>query len=106
MSPMPESAEDVYARIVEAVGPDGHLPMPPQGGWDIFPWTVVDGEIAPRTLAPPADEAPRWGESPDKPCSACEQGFDAAAAHFGLKCEVLDPHHVYCTAISQFIKQG
>ena len=32
--------------------------------------------------------------------------YAAAAAHFGLKCEVLDPHHVYCTAISQFIKQG
>lgn len=32
--------------------------------------------------------------------------YAAAAAHFGLRCEVLDPHHVYCTAISQFIKQG
>jgi 2-dehydro-3-deoxygalactonokinase len=32
--------------------------------------------------------------------------YAAAAAHFGLKCEVLDPHRVYCTAISQFIKQG
>ena len=32
--------------------------------------------------------------------------YAAAAAHFGLKCEVLDPHHVYCTAISQFIKQA
>jgi diadenosine tetraphosphate (Ap4A) HIT family hydrolase len=72
---MPESADEVYARIVDAVGPEGHLPMPPMGGWDVFPWTVVDGEIAPRTLRPPADEDPRWGESPDKPCGAC-QGFD------------------------------
>jgi diadenosine tetraphosphate (Ap4A) HIT family hydrolase len=68
---MAESAEDVYARVVAAVGADGHLPMPPQGGWDIFPWTVVDGEVAPRTLAPPSDEDPRWGEHEDKPCGPC-----------------------------------
>ncbi|MCW2816402.1 MAG: hypothetical protein JWN84_3857 [Nocardioides sp.] len=74
---MPEPAEDVHARIVDAVGADGHLPMPPKGEWDIFPWEVVDGEIVPRTLAPPSDEEPRWGESPDKPCS-CEKGFDAS----------------------------
>lgn len=30
--------------------------------------------------------------------------YDIAAAHFGLKCAVLDPHQVYCTAISQFLK--
>ena len=30
----------------------------------------------------------------------------AAAAHFGLQCEVLDPHRVYCTAISQFTKEA
>ncbi len=41
------------------------------GGWDIFPWTVVDGAIAPAGLPPPADEPPRWGESEDKPCGAC-----------------------------------
>ena len=32
--------------------------------------------------------------------------YAAAAKHFDLKCEVLDPHQVYCTAISQFIKQA
>lgn len=69
---MPEPAEDVYARIVDTVGVDGHLPMPDQGGWDIFPWTVVDGAIAPRTLTAPSDEAPRFGESDDKPCGACD----------------------------------
>ncbi|GAA5143076.1 hypothetical protein GCM10023340_07700 [Nocardioides marinquilinus] len=74
---MAESAEDVYARVVAAVGADGHLPMPALGDWDIFPWTVVDGAIAPRTLMPPSDEPPRWGEAPDKPCSACVTGFDA-----------------------------
>ena len=30
--------------------------------------------------------------------------YAVAAAHFGLPCEVLDPHRVYCTAISQFLK--
>jgi 2-dehydro-3-deoxygalactonokinase len=30
--------------------------------------------------------------------------YDLAARHFGLKCAVLDPHQVYCTAISQFLK--
>ena len=73
---MPEPAEDVYARIVEAVGVDGHLPMPPLGDWDIFPWTVVDGQVVPRTLPAPSDEPPRWGESPEKPCAACASGFD------------------------------
>ncbi|HEX5343513.1 MAG TPA: 2-dehydro-3-deoxygalactonokinase [Duganella sp.] len=31
--------------------------------------------------------------------------YDVAAKHFGLQCTVLDPHQVYCTAISQ-IPQG
>lgn len=30
--------------------------------------------------------------------------YDIAAQHFGLKCTVLDPHKVYCTAVSQFLK--
>ena len=75
---MAEPAEEVHARVVAAVGPDGHLPMPAMGEWDVFPWTVVDGEIAPRTLQPPSDEPPRSGESPDRPCSACTTGFDPA----------------------------
>ncbi len=68
---MPEPADEVYARVVAQVGENGHLPMPPMGGWDIFPWVVVDGEIAPRSLQPPTDEEPRWGESADKPCASC-----------------------------------
>ena len=68
---MAESAEDVHARIVAAVGPDGHLPMPPQGGWDIFPWTVVDGELAPRHLPAPSDEPARRGEEGGPPCGTC-----------------------------------
>lgn len=72
---MPESAEDVYARILAAQGEDGHLSMPPFGDWDIFPWVVVDGEIVPRTLVPPSDEPPRYGESEEKPCGSCANGF-------------------------------
>ncbi len=30
--------------------------------------------------------------------------YALAAQHFGLNCAVLDPHQVYCTAISQFLK--
>ena len=72
---MPESAEEVYARVVAAVGADGRLPMPPLGDWDVFPWEVVDGVIAPRVLQPPSDEPTRYGEDPDKPCGSCA-GFD------------------------------
>ncbi|CAN5125054.1 hypothetical protein BH09ACT12_BH09ACT12_23330 [soil metagenome] len=75
---MPESAEEVYARVVATVGADGHLPMPPSSDWDIFPWEVVDGEIVPRTLQAPSDEPARWGETDDKPCGTCANGFDAA----------------------------
>lgn len=60
---MPESAEQVYARVVAAVGEDGHLPMPPVEDWDIFPWEVVDGRLVPKVLRPPHDgpEPPRAG---------------------------------------------
>ena len=67
---MPESAEEVYARVVAQVGEDGRLPMPPVHEWDIFPW---EGEMAPKVLQPPLEaEEPRWGEG-DKPCS-CRDG--------------------------------
>jgi diadenosine tetraphosphate (Ap4A) HIT family hydrolase len=72
---MPESAEEVYARVVATVGEDGRLPMPPAGEWDIFPWEVVDGAIAPKVLRPPEDEPARRGEALDVPCGACV-GFD------------------------------
>jgi len=68
---MPESAEEVYARIVESVGRDGRLPMPPAGDWDIFPWEVVDGAIAPKIIRPPSTEPTRFGEDPAKPCPEC-----------------------------------
>ncbi len=67
---MPESAEEVYARVVAAVGEDGRLPMPPVHEWDMFPW---EGEMRPKMVQPPLEaEQPRGGEA-DKPCW-CAQG--------------------------------
>lgn len=74
---MPESAEEVYERIVAASGDGGRLPMPPSGGWDIFPWEVVDGELVPKAIQPPGDEPGRYGEDPAKPCPECANGIDA-----------------------------
>lgn len=68
---MPESADEVYARIVEAVGPDGRVPMPEQSEWDIFPWEVVDGELAPKVIQPPTQEAARSGDDGAHPCAEC-----------------------------------
>lgn len=67
---MPESAEEVYARVVAAVGEDGRLPVTETPHWDTFPWEVVDGEIVQKVLAAPADEPPRQGET-GAGCSAC-----------------------------------
>ena len=72
---MPESAEEVYARVVAAVGTGGRLPMPTSVTWDIFPWEVADGAIAPRVLAPPSDESTRMGEG-DRACDTCA-GFES-----------------------------
>jgi diadenosine tetraphosphate (Ap4A) HIT family hydrolase len=60
---MPESAEEVYARIVAAVGEGGRLPMPPVQDWDVFPWEVVDGQLVPKVVSAPTGqaEAPRRG---------------------------------------------
>ncbi len=67
---MPESAEEVYARVVAAVGEGGRLPMPPVGEWDIFPWEMVDGELKPKVLRPPGDEPVRRGELAED-CDRC-----------------------------------
>jgi len=70
---MPESAEEVYARVVAAVGEQGRLPMPPVHEWDMFPWEVVDGVLQPKVVQPPYPDAEpsRWGESDEKPCNTC-----------------------------------
>ena len=72
---MAESPEDLYARIVAQVGPDGRLPMTPAQSWDVFPWEVVDGAMVPKVLAPPlAVENPRTGDPGGDPCSLCTGG--------------------------------
>jgi diadenosine tetraphosphate (Ap4A) HIT family hydrolase len=55
---MPESAEEIHARVVAAAGPDGRLPVPPIAEWDTCPW---EGEVRVRPVLPPADEPPREG---------------------------------------------
>jgi diadenosine tetraphosphate (Ap4A) HIT family hydrolase len=67
---MPESAEEVYARVVAAVGKGGRLPMPPVGEWDSFPWEMVDGELKPKVLRPPGAEPVRRGELAED-CERC-----------------------------------
>lgn len=74
---MPESADEVYARVTATTGADGRLPVPDIVGWDIFPWEVADGAVVPKSLTPPGDEPSRWGEDPTKPCHQCS-GFDPA----------------------------
>ena len=67
---MPETAEEVYARVVAAVGEDGRLPLSPSTEWDIFPW---EGELVTKVLRPPVEaEEPRHGEG-GRPCW-CESG--------------------------------
>lgn len=69
---MPESPEALYARIVDAVGPDGRLPLSSGTTWDIFPWEIADGELVTKVLRPPLEaEEPRWGEG-GKPCGTCD----------------------------------
>ena len=59
---MPESPEDLYARVLAAVGENGRLPMPPVHEWEMFPWEVVGGGLRPKVLRPPrAEEPPRAG---------------------------------------------
>jgi 2-dehydro-3-deoxygalactonokinase len=37
---------------------------------------------------------------------ALAERYAVAAAHFGLECAVLDPHQVYCAALSRFLHQA
>jgi len=65
---------------------------------------LIGGEFAAAAREVPADGNGAGITVIGSPALAAR--YAAAAAHFGLQCEVLDPHRVYCTAISQFIKQG
>jgi len=73
---MPESPEDLYDRVVAAVGTDGRLPMPPVQEWEMFPWELVDGELQPKIVRAPLDaEPPRAGVGGVN-CSLCAGGGD------------------------------
>jgi diadenosine tetraphosphate (Ap4A) HIT family hydrolase len=65
-----ESAEELYARALDAADAEGRLPMPPVVDWETFPF---EGEIRVRPLMPPADEPPRLGEDPAD-CWRCRLG--------------------------------
>lgn len=67
---MPESAEEIHARVVAQVGTTGRLPAPAVEGWDTFPW---EGDLRVKVLRPPVEaEPPRTGEA-DRPCP-CRDG--------------------------------
>jgi hypothetical protein len=73
---MPESPEEIYARVVATVGEDGRLPMPPVGEWEIFPWEVVDGELQPKVVRRPlVAEPPRAGVD-GQDCRLCSGSGD------------------------------
>ncbi|HEX5988395.1 MAG TPA: hypothetical protein VFY86_17855 [Nocardioides sp.] len=60
---MPLSPEEIYKKVVEQVGPDGRLPMPPVAEWDTFPWEQVGDTWLPKVVQPPLEEEPpRHGE--------------------------------------------
>ena len=67
----PESAEDFYARVQAATGPDGRLAVAVEEmpGWDIYPFEIDSLRMKP--LQPLADEEPpRGGENPAECCCA------------------------------------
>ena len=67
---MPESAADIYARVV-AAREGGRLAAPAITEWDIFPWEAVDGAVVPKALTEPGVEERRNGEEGGGPCEAC-----------------------------------
>jgi len=76
---MPESPEELYARIVSQVGEDGRLPTSPVAEWDVFPWEPVDGALVPKVVRPPLDqEPPRQGDPGGEPCPTCRHGGERA----------------------------
>lgn len=75
---MPESAEEVYARVMAHVDEDGRLPVPDVAEWETFPW---DGDIRPRRFLPPVEaEEPRDGEG-ERRCWRCAHPDAGAIWH-------------------------
>jgi hypothetical protein len=69
----PETAEEFYARVRAATGPDGRLDVAVEEmpGWDIFPFEIDSLQIKP--LQPLAEsEPPRAGEDPAE-CSCARE---------------------------------
>ena len=88
---MPESPEELYARVVAAVGEGGRLPMPPVHEWDMFPWEVVDGELVPKVIRPPLEaEPPRAGTNGTN-CRICAGPDDAVKLWESWNFHVLRP---------------
>ena len=69
---MPESPEEIYARVAAAVGTSGRLPMPTVAEWDMFPWEVVDGVLAPKVLPPPLLTEELRSGADGEGCSTCQ----------------------------------
>ncbi|HEY0952071.1 hypothetical protein [Nocardioides sp.] len=67
---MPESASEMYARIL-AASQEGRLPTPAMAAWEIFPWEAEGGAVVPKVLAAPGAEEPRRGEQGGADCDAC-----------------------------------
>lgn len=66
---MPETPQDLYARVMRSADADGRLPLPDIATWDIFPF---EGDIVVRPLAAPvAQEPPREGDPGGAPCGRC-----------------------------------
>ena len=73
---MPESAEEVYARVVAAVGEDGTPPGAAAGGLGHLPVGGRRRRDRAQGAPPPADEKPRNGEPDEATCGACAAGDD------------------------------
>jgi diadenosine tetraphosphate (Ap4A) HIT family hydrolase len=65
---MPESPEDLYARVTAQAGEGGRLACPPIAEWETFPW---DGVISTRPLLPPVAEEPRRAGEGGQDCHRC-----------------------------------
>jgi hypothetical protein len=88
---MPESPEDLYARVVAQVGVEGRLPMPPVHEWDMFPWELVDGTLQPKVLRPPLEVEPARSGVGGEDCHICEGRGDGVRIWESWNFHVLRP---------------